>query len=319
MKHKKLPQNSETKEGFTILEVTLVTAFIALLLIAIATILVNISALYQKGATLKSVNEVGRNLVTELTTALNSAPSIDTISICNSLVDAGSGRNECIKDGARKFIFQDIEKEREDPITHEQGMTQDGGVFCTGEYSYIWNTHYGRNEGKAISVTYNGGTVENISASVEDEHDKKSFKLVRFEDKTYRACSINIDRNYNGGLSADKTTIDIRQLANGATNPVTTYDNGFLSTSEIDLDLYELVIFPIAQDNVTLRALISGTFILATERGDVGVTRSGDYCDISNNNGNGDGSGNLQDLGSNFNYCGINKFNFAARTAGNGV
>ncbi len=319
MKQQKNLQQDAAKNGFTILEVTLVTAFIALLLIAIATILVNISALYQKGATLKSVNEVGRNLVTELTGALNSAPSIDSISICNSLINEGSARETCIRDGARKFIFQDIEIEREDPITHQPGMTQDGGVFCTGEYSYIWNTYYGRNEGQPLKVLYNGGEVQAVPASVEDDRNKKPFKLVRFEDKTYRACSTNVDQNYNGGISRDNRTIDIRLLANQAPNPVTSYEQGFLSTSEIDLDLYELVIFPIAQDNVTLRALISGTFILATERGNVGITRSGDYCDITNDNGNGDGSGNLQDLGSNFNYCGINKFNFAARTAGNGV
>lgn len=319
MNNKKGSQQNASKNGFTILEVTLVTAFIALLLIAIATILVNISALYQKGATLKSVNEVGRNLVTEFTTALNSAPSIDTISICSSLVDEGAARERCMQDGARKFVFQDIEIEREDPITHDRGMTQDGGVFCTGEYSYIWNTHYGRTEDQPIKVQYTGGEVQGISASIENEHDMKAFKIVRFEDKTYRACSTNVDRGYNGGLSKDNRTIDIRFLANGAANPVTSYEQGFLSTSEIDLELYELVIFPIAQDNVTLRALVSGTFILATERGEVGITRSGDYCDISNNSGKGDGSGNLQDLGSNFNYCGINKFNFAARTAGNGV
>lgn len=306
------------KKGFTIIEVTLVTAFIAFLLIAIATILVNISAIYQKGATLKTVNEVGRNLVTEFTTALNSAPSIDSISICNSLVDAGAAREACLRDGARKFIFQDIEAEREDPITHDRGMTQDGGVFCTGEYSYIWNTYYGRNESNPIKVIYNGGNVQEVSASVENDHNKKPFKLVRFQDKTYRACSANVDKSYQDHLS-DTHTIDIRQLANGVTNPVTSYEQGFLSTSEIDLDLYEFVIFPIAQDSVTLRALISGTFILATERGDVGVLRSGDYCDVTNNDSKGDGSGNLQDLGSNFNYCGINKFNFAARTAGSSV
>lgn len=319
MKRKKLLQPPASKDGFTILEVTLVTAFIALLLIAIATILVNISALYQKGATLKSVNEVGRNLVTELTTSLNAAPSIDSVSICNSLLTNDSAKTACIQDGARNFIFQDIEKEREDPITHDRGMTQDGGVFCTGEYSYIWNTNYGRTEsGHRLRVLYNGGEVQGVTASIED-NNKEPFKLVRFEDKTYRACSTNVDPNSYKVNLENTRTIDITKLANGQPNPTTSYEEGFLSTSDIDLDLYEFVIFPIAQDNVTLRALVSGTFILATERGDVGITRSGDYCDITNQNGTGDGSSNLQDLGSNFNYCGINKFNFAARTAGNGV
>ena len=66
---------------------------------------------------------------------------------------------------------------------------------------------------------------------------------------------------------------------------------------------------------------MSGTFILATLRGDIDIMRSGDYCSLGtqfeDKNGNmvGDTS-SLNNLGSEFNYCAINKFNFAARTAG---
>lgn len=309
--------DADTKAGFTILEVTLVTAFIALLLIAIATIFANISALFQKGATLKSVNEVGRNLVTEFTTALNSAPAIDTVSICNTL--AKNNTSACLNDGAYKFIFQSVEGQYHDPVDSGNTSTvQLGGTFCTGDYSYVWNTFYGRDEKslgrrRTLQLIYNGNPVE-------DEGEGKSFKLIKLKDPTYRVCSANVDENYNLKNSfTEQLQIDIKTLANGANNQTNTHEAGFLSTSDIDLELYELVIFPIAQDSVTLESLVPGTFILGAERGDVNIMRSGDYCDVTNVGGQGDGSGNLQDLGSNFNYCGINKFNFAARTAGNGV
>ncbi len=62
----------------------------------------------------------------------------------------------------------------------------------------------------------------------------------------------------------------------------------------------------------------SGTFILATNNGDVNIVRTGDYCDPHSTNTDG-ATGSPLNLGSGFNYCGINKFNFAARTAGSSV
>lgn len=94
---------------------------------------------------------------------------------------------------------------------------------------------------------------------------------------------------------------------------------GFLESSEsnTNLDLYEFVIFPASQDAVTLRAFFAGSFILATNNGTVNIVRGGEYCDPTSYGV--DTSGNLFDLGSGFNYCGINKFNFAARTAGSSI
>ncbi len=308
MKLKKLftkKTSPDAKPGFTVVEITLVMAFIGLLLIAIATIFVNISAMYQKGLTLKTINSVGRNLVSELTTAINSAPSVDSVSLCNTISEPY--RADCLDDGAYKFIYQDLTAPYQDPITHANSNIQQAGIFCTGDYSYVWNTYYGLHpEGNGLTIRYNNGNT------------LSDFKLVRFKDRTYRACSVSVADNYDLNLGH---SIDISKLANGMPNTISDVQDGFLQTSEqdIDLDLYELTIFPISQDSVTLRAFFSGTFILATEKGDVSVTRSGDYCDVTNQGGAGDGSGNLLDLGSNFNYCGINRFNFAARTTGSGV
>lgn len=315
------------RHGFTIVEVTLVTAFIAMLLIVIATILANMISMYQKGMTLKTINSAGRNLVAELTASINAAPSIDTTSLCNSLLDNSASVNACINDNASHYIFQSVENQSyHDNIVDTsgqvaQGTVQYGGVFCTGNYSYVWNTKYGRenNNSNVINIVYSkNGSTEQIN----------DFKIARFKDRTYRACSTNVSRSdYNTVNLQNTRTINITTYANGGSLRINNIDTDFLETSvdgsgrendaEINLDLYELTIFPVSQDAVTLRAFFSGTFILGTERGNASILRSGDYCDVTN--GQNIGSGSLQDLGSEFNYCGINKFNFAARTAGSGV
>ncbi len=302
--------SAQTKGGFTIIEVTLVTAFMAMLLIAIALILTSMISIYQKGMTLKAINSTGRNLISELTNSINSAPSIDTTSLCNTLTD---NPDACIDDGAFKFIYQSIEDYEVDAVTGRGSQVQYGGVFCTGDYSYVWNTKYGIANDRRITVTYRGGSTAD-------------FKIARFRDRTYRACSTNVGSSYSTNLGLANRTINVTQYTNGTPLEISDFTTDFLEDtvdeSDVNLTLYELTIFPVSQDAITLRGFFSGTFILGTERGNAAIMRSGDYCDVTNTSEDGslgEGSGNLQDLGSEFNYCGINKFNFAARTAGSGI
>ena len=151
---------------------------------------------------------------------------------------------------------------------------------------------------------------------------------MKLEDRTHRVCSAVMNSDYSTNFSAN-LTIDIRTLAGSSasdTNPlwnrIPTPEQGMLNQFDLDLMLYEFTIFPISQDAVTLRTYMSGTFVLATLRGNVNIMRSGDYCQpdrvtdpITGEVIEGDTS-SLNDLGSEFNYCAINKFNFAARTAG---
>lgn len=354
MKKIKRENHLRSKQGFTMVEVTLALAFISMLLISIATITTSISALYRKGITLKTINSVGRNLVSEVTSAINNAPLIDSTNLCNGLMANGTARQECKADNAYRFIYQSLENnpavDAEEDVLNPgvANKVQYGGVFCTGSYSYIWNTFYGRENDLANAITF--------IYTDQDGNDQelKNFKLLRVKDNTYRACTVNIDRNlyavspYEDKLTKNKT-IDMRVLLNGVPRRINnseiqcnflnssvsefedgdensvltncTADSGDsvnnVSNSDTLLDLYEFVIFHPAQDVVTLRGFFAGTFILATDRGDVNVVRSGEYCNISNYQG--DTASSIFDLGSEFNYCGINKFNFAARTAGSGI
>ncbi len=324
------------RSGFTMVEVTLVTAFVAMLLITIAIIITNISAFYQKGLTLKEVNSVGRNLVEELTSGINSAPSLDTRSLCEKFLDNDSAIDACKKEGAYNYIFQEATKNdmRDNTDSSPSGTftAQLNGVFCTGNYSYLWNTHYGIRQYKdhgnntVLTLKY-----INEDTDAEETYDfeeygtlgnKEPFRLIRIEDHDRLACAKRVNKN-DYSYSTDNV-IDVREtyahMKNKIPKPVTNFlDNA----DDIQLDLYELTIFPPGQDSVTQRALFAGTFILATDLGNINITRSGDYC-VTDGKGekddeSEDSTNSIFSMGSNFNYCGINKFNFAARTAGSGI
>lgn len=291
-------QFSKVRQGFTIIEITLVMAFVSVLLISIAMIISNIMAVYQKGLTLKSVDSVGRNLIEEFTTAINAAPSIDTANLCRTHTTDDITKQECESNGAYKFIFQSRQSNTE--------SVQYSGVLCTGNYSYVWNTQYGIQANQSLNLKYRTSS---------GEYEVAQPHLIRFEDRNYLACTVSVNSNYEF-LDTFKNdanhTIDITELENGQSNPIAEPEQNFLDGSELPLLLYELTVFPISQDSVTLRSFFSGTFILATEqqKDDASITRTDNYCQIENP------GANLLDIGSRFNYCAINKFNFAARTAG---
>ncbi len=339
-KKKKSLSSDQTKSGFTLIELSLAMAFIALLLIAIAVVTINIIAIFQKGATLKAVNSVGRSLIDDLTSTINASPSVDTISLCNKYVkgptpaDPVNYREKCIKDSARDFIYH---------ANYDSKGRQYNGIFCTGSYSYLWNTYYGLREsyndgGKkhAIAVSYitaNNGTRPDGS---------DSFRLMKIKDSNFHVCAsvmnddYTVKTNVGSGSSAlsyftpdaSRINLSVRNDGDGDSGSYTIMPEPEIDTMlrgfDTDLMLYELTIFPISQDSVTLRTYMSGTFILATLRGDIDVTRSGDYCRVDGNripfNTTADNQesvgGSISTLSTDFNYCAINKFNFAARTAG---
>ncbi len=76
------------QEGFTIIELTLAMAFIALLLLGIAMLTLQIGSVYNKGLTLRSVNESGQLVSSDIARTLNSARPASTLFI----EDATGGR-----------------------------------------------------------------------------------------------------------------------------------------------------------------------------------------------------------------------------------
>lgn len=92
--------------GFTIVEMMLAMAFIAALLVAIAMTTVQIGHIYNKGLTLREVNQAGRAVATELQRSINATSPFD--------VNPSSP--------ATRYIVR-----------------PGGGRLCVGRYSYAWN------------------------------------------------------------------------------------------------------------------------------------------------------------------------------------
>lgn len=301
-----------SKQGFTIIELMLAMTFVATLLISIAVVTINIVSIYQRGLALKAVNNVGRSLIEELTTSINSAPAVDTTSLCNHLAGGSDSiyygnASNCIADRAYRYVYNDRSATKENR-EHKVGTYQYSGVFCTGNYSYLWNTQYGldKKDGqRTLSLRYlnESGNEQTVQAA--------DARLIRIQDRTYRVCSAYLQKQTDPSSSETADwELDIRREAkNGTENRIPTPTNGYLSAFDLDLFFYEFTVQPISQDVISLRTYMTGNFILATERGGIDITASGDYCQNSE-------TSQLDNLGAEFNYCAINKFNFAARTAG---
>jgi len=93
------------KSGFTIIELMLAMAFVSTLLIAVALTVIQIGNTYNRGITLKNVNQVGRSIANELQRSIAGSEEFD--------IDSGVGS---------RYIVQDW-----------------GGRLCLGQYSYVWN------------------------------------------------------------------------------------------------------------------------------------------------------------------------------------
>lgn len=89
-------------QGFTLIELMLAMAFISVLLLAIAMTIIQIGTIYNRGITLKEVNQTARSINDELVRSLSSSEAFTL---------------------ASKYVTNSA-----------------GGRLCLGQYSYIWNT-----------------------------------------------------------------------------------------------------------------------------------------------------------------------------------
>lgn len=94
------------QQGFTIIELMLAMSFIAVLLIAIAMTIIQIGNIYNKGLTLKEVNQVGRDISEDLRRTIAAGSSVNLDNDFIEVVEMG------------RIV---------------------GGRLCLGTVSYVWN------------------------------------------------------------------------------------------------------------------------------------------------------------------------------------
>lgn len=266
------------KKGFTLIELSIGIAFIGVLLLGIASMILHLSSIYQKGLSLRAVNSIGQQIIEDIEKSLNSASFVVDISKVDNDED-GYMDDEESKAALKQYFFEALGSDQ----------LQNYGVFCMAEHSYVWNTARTIEAGKGVTI--NG----------------VRYRLARFPDPNHAQC------NDNPGDDASGHAIVTIASAHGAesvniTPTLSSQPVELIKKDEVDLAIYDLKVLPATQSVTTKQAFVNISFILATLKGGVNIKANGDYCQGSRVDEYDDYD---------FDYCAVNKFNFSVRTGGN--
>ncbi|MBR2997007.1 prepilin-type N-terminal cleavage/methylation domain-containing protein [Candidatus Saccharibacteria bacterium] len=261
----------KTKSGFTLVEFSIALTVLSILLIIILQVSNNTIAIYQKGLSTKAVSNAGRELLDELSRSIASSPTTSLEGFCDQINDTNKRANCKNGDTSALVYYKDVVKQNNKEYPRY-------GMFCTGEYSYFWNSGYAlRNTNKMFEP-------QKIKVNVD-----KTPKLLRFKDSSHKLCIDRLNGANSFSVEQDQDPVDLLQ-----------------NDQDLQVALYDFTLFPVNQNKTIARIFYSGTFVLGTLTGDIGdITASNDYCKAG-----------PATLGDDFSYCAINKFNFAAQALG---
>lgn len=108
--------SKKQQAGFTLVELLLAMSFVSLLLMAITMTVIQVTNIYTKGLTMRSVGQVGQSLTQDIRRSIESSRPLDL----GSTVSGGMNYKPLVAVGG------DLNN-------------PDGGRLCTGSYTYIWN------------------------------------------------------------------------------------------------------------------------------------------------------------------------------------
>ena len=178
-------------KGFTLIELMLAMTFISVLLVAIAMTTIQISNIYNKGITLREVDQAGRSLSNELQRNISASAPFD---VTPKKDDAPATKDS-------KYVVRN----------------EDGGRLCLGSYSYLWNF------GKALDGT--GGAV--IYNKYSDDANAK-LRFVKVADPAGQLCA-NPETMPTRSQSTDLLTSGDRDLVLHKFSIERTSDVGMIS------------------------------------------------------------------------------------------
>jgi hypothetical protein len=240
----------------------LAMTFVSILIIGITVLVMNIQGIYRRGIATREVNSTSRSVVDDITRAIASAPT-----------------TSANVPHAVEFI---------------NGSRVEGGVFCTGFYSYIWKQADFLWDNSSSS----GGGAVQVNGS-------KDYRLLKARDVGRELCQpsaigASTCPNNNGKLLCPVA---------GSPNLTATDTTELISSGGLELALFDFDIFKPAKSNITDQVFYAGSFILGTPRGAnvLGGLVSAEVCEPPST---------TADAVLDFQYCSINKFNFAASSLG---
>ena len=310
-------------DGFTLIELSLSLVFISILSLAVVLVIANAVSAYHKSITLNQVDTVGTNLVDDMRTAIQDSVANNLVALCDRLgtSDGGTAKRECVEDGARKFVSVNAVTAVKLGSSGETiENTPVYGAFCTGSYSYIWNSGYFFNNNVEVG---SGGGVKAAELKYYDSNKEvkeiKNFRLLKVKDNTRAVCTAavrvaggKVEDVYNRSTSIEPV-FDITLaglVTSGETVSVNEEPSELLATGESvgdgGLALYDISAFISEQPSLKKNVYYYTSFILGTVQGGINITGDGNYCSTPES---------YNEVG-NFDYCAINKFNFAALATG---
>ena len=333
------------KKGFTLVELALSVGFIALLSLTITLIINDTVATYRRGLTLNEITTTGMDLVDDMRSAIQNSPARSPNYECGNLfsgeiTNGESQAGKCFEDGARNLVV--LQKKGEVRSELDANSSTDRlplyGAVCTGGFTYIWNSGYffGENAGgdmansdQTFSRVVNERSAKFVYTSSTQGKDVEitDFRLLKVKDERRAVCKKAILAASGGLASGDygnyqdndyynnKLTNEFN-IANDKTNPnsVTNFYSNGISDSNVEvvladdvtnqLALYDFTVTPPATTSSGDAAFYSASFILGTVTGGINIAAKGNFCDTP------------EDYTEDFDYCAINKFNFAAQATG---
>ena len=267
---------------------------------------------------MNQLNTVGMDLIDDIRSSIQGASTDSLDRLCRRMYMDDSNMNKCVEDKANSFVS----------VTKRAKVTVNGssiddipvyGAFCTGTYTYIWNSGYfedGEHAEKREVVD-----VKPVSLQYGEGDDKiiKDFRLLKVYDRDRTIC-------VNANKKQDTNNSNAYVLAENRDNSMVPeefeIDNAMIS-GEIDGDknieggvellkndpvsdlvLYDFYMTKPAISSTRENLFFAGSFILGTRRGGVNITTSGDSCKPPT------------DEYSDLEYCAINRFNFAVQAGG---
>lgn len=298
--------------GFTIIELSLSIAFIAILSLTVILIITNTISSYRRGIMLNQVNTTGMDLVDDLRLAVQNSPTEFVENACEKAYTSKDVVNDCINKNAKYFVT--LTRTANLRLRSNNSLIGSNlpvyGAFCTGSYSYIWNSGYLMD---SISANYNTNGVTAVGLKYRDENGNQQmtgFRLLKVHDTGRSIC---IAATKVAGNSSIHYSVDNSRIGMGGFFDITSTDYGIVDEEPVELlsnsangnmVLYDL--FASTASNTSNDAMFySVSFVLGTLQGGINIKKASNNCATPTDY-----------AVENFDYCSINKFNFAAQANG---
>lgn len=295
------------REGFTLIELSLSIVFVSILALMIVLIISNTVEAYQKGMTLNNINTVGMDLVDDMRFAVQNSSMKSVKRSCEIYTNVDSAiKQQCESDGA--YSFASVTRTAKINLNNQDKNIPVYGAFCTGTYSYIWNSGYFF-DNKISGVQMATFKYKMNNATTE----KKDFRLLKVRDESRAVCM-----SAAGWNETSKTYTKDTSLKDNLSSTFNISGDDYASISEEPVDLllnndnknndlviYDLYVAKPAESTSNDNVFYSVSFILGTIKGGIDITANGKKCVAPN-----------ESEGEYFNYCAVNKFNFAAQANG---